>query len=37
MAVDKLDQWRKEGIDFASALENAAVAGWQGLYKPDVR
>lgn len=37
MALDKLDQWRKEGLDFASALENAAVAGWQGLFKPDAR
>ena len=35
MAVEKLDQWRQEGIDFAAALENAAVAGWQGLFKPD--
>lgn len=37
MAVEKLDQWRQEGIDFAAALENAAVAGWQGLFKPDDR
>jgi len=35
MAVEKLGQWRQEGIDFAGALENAAVAGWQGLFKPD--
>jgi len=37
IAVDKLDQWRLDGIDFASALENAAVAGWKGLFKPDAR
>ena len=36
MAVDKLDSWRKQGIDHAAALENAAIAGWQGLFKPDV-
>ena len=35
MAVDKLDSWRKQGIDHAAALENAAIAGWQGLFKPD--
>ena len=36
MAVDKLDSWRQQGIDHAAALENAAIAGWQGLFKPDV-
>ena len=36
MAVDKLDSWRQQGIDYAAALENAAIAGWQGLFKPDV-
>ena len=36
MAVDKLDAWRQQGIDHAAALENAAIAGWQGLFKPDV-
>ena len=35
MAVDKLDSWRQQGIDYAAALENAAIAGWQGLFKPD--
>lgn len=35
MAVDKLAQWRQAGIDYAAALENAAIAGWQGLFKPD--
>jgi hypothetical protein len=35
MAIDKLDQWRLEGIDYAAALENAAVAGWAGLFRPD--
>lgn len=36
MAVDKLDAWRQQGVDYAAALENAAIAGWQGLFKPDV-
>ena len=36
MAVDKLDAWRREGVDHAAALENAAIAGWQGLFKPDM-
>lgn len=36
MAVEKLDDWRQQGIDHALALENAAIAGWQGLFKPDV-
>ena len=36
MAVDKLGSWRQQGIDHAAALENAAIAGWQGLFKPDV-
>ena len=36
MAVDKLAQWQQAGIDYAAALENAAIAGWQGLFKPDV-
>lgn len=36
MAVDKLADWRQQGIDHAAALENAAIAGWQGLFKPDV-
>lgn len=36
MAVQKLDAWRQAGIDHAAALENAAIAGWQGLFKPDV-
>lgn len=36
MAVDKLDAWRQEGVDHATALENAAIAGWQGLFKPDM-
>lgn len=35
MAVDKLDAWRREGVDHAAALENAAIAGWQGLFKPE--
>lgn len=35
MAVDKLDAWRKAGKDYASALENAALGGYQGLFLPD--
>ncbi len=35
MAVNKLDAWRTEGVDHAAALENAAIGGWQGLFKPD--
>ena len=35
LAVEKLDSWRLAGIDCAAALENAAIAGWQGLFKPD--
>jgi DNA-binding transcriptional ArsR family regulator len=34
LAAKKLGQWRDEGIDWRQALENAAMAGWQGLYKP---
>lgn len=34
MAVEKLSKWRAEGIDYALALENAAIAGWQGLFEP---
>jgi len=36
LAVEKLAAWRDEGIDHARALESAAIAGWQGLFKPDV-
>lgn len=35
LAVDKLAKWRAEGIDYATALESAAVGGWQGLFLPD--
>lgn len=35
IAIDKLAKWRDAGIDHAAALENAALAGWQGLFKPD--
>ena len=34
LAVDKLAKWRSEGIDYAQALENAAIGGWQGLFEP---
>lgn len=35
MAVDKLDAWRLAGLDYAGALENAAMGGYQGLFLPD--
>lgn len=35
LAIDKLAKWREAGIDHAEALENAAIGGWQGLFKPD--
>lgn len=34
MAVEKLARWKADGIDHALALENAAIAGWQGLFEP---
>jgi hypothetical protein len=37
MAVQKLMAWRDAGDDFAGALENAAVGGWQGLFLPEGR
>ena len=35
ISLEKLESWRAAGIDHAAALENAAVGGWQGLFKPD--
>jgi hypothetical protein len=35
LAVDKLAAWKAEGVDYAAALENAAIGGWQGLFRPD--
>jgi hypothetical protein len=35
MAIDKLGGWRDKGLDFAGALENAAMGGYQGLFLPD--
>ena len=35
LAVSKLDAWRLAGQDYATALENAAVGGYQGLFLPD--
>lgn len=37
LAVAKLETWRKAGQDFAGALENAAVGGYQGLFLPDAQ
>ena len=35
MTVDKLMAWRDQGLDYAGALENAALGGYQGLFLPD--
>lgn len=35
LAVNKLDAWRQDGQDYAGALENAAMGGYQGLFLPD--
>ena len=35
VAIETLAEWRDEGTDFAAALKNAAIGGWQGLFKPD--
>jgi hypothetical protein len=35
LSVDKLAGWRSQGLDFAGALEDAAVGGYQGLFLPD--
>jgi uncharacterized protein YdaU (DUF1376 family) len=32
--VEKLDAWRKAGIDFEKALKNSAENGWSGLFDP---
>ena len=32
--VNKLDDWRKSGIDYRQALKDAAAAGWSGLFEP---
>jgi len=37
LSVDKLDKWRQADSDFAGALENAAVGGYQGLFLPDAK
>ena len=37
MAIEKLKGWREKGEDYAGALENAAVGGWQGLFLPEGR
>lgn len=35
MAVDKLAEWRAAGLNYAGALENAALGGNQGLFLPN--
>ena len=34
LAVNKLLAWKQSGIDYAQALENAAMGGYQGLFEP---
>ena len=34
IAVNKLLSWKESGIDYAQALENAAMGGYQGLFEP---
>ena len=36
LSVDKLAEWRSQGLDYAGALENAAAGGYQGLFLPDI-
>jgi hypothetical protein len=36
MAVKKLSVWRDGNVDHHKALENAAMAGWRGLFEPTV-
>ena len=35
LAITKLRKWRDSGLDYAAALENAAMNGWQGIFPPD--
>jgi hypothetical protein len=35
LSIDKLAAWKAKGVDYAAALENAAIGGWQGLFEPD--
>ena len=32
--VKKLEKWKEAGLDYASALHESAVNGWQGLFNP---
>lgn len=32
--VRKLERWKEAGLDYASALHESAVNGWQGLFDP---
>lgn len=32
--VEKLSQWREQGLDYAKALADAADSGWKGLFEP---
>ena len=34
LAVNKLAKWREAGLNYAGALENAAVGAYQGLFLP---
>jgi hypothetical protein len=35
LAVETLSEWKNAGLDYKTALKNAAVGGWQGLFLPD--
>jgi hypothetical protein len=35
--VDKLWKWMQGGMDYQSALKDAALAGWQGLHEPKAK
>jgi uncharacterized protein YdaU (DUF1376 family) len=35
-AIRKLSRWRDAGLDWQKSLEDAAVAGWQGLFEPKI-
>jgi uncharacterized protein YdaU (DUF1376 family) len=37
LAVSTLSDWRDAGLDYATALQNAAVGGWQGLFLPEAK
>ena len=34
MVIEKLEKWKNSGLDYAKSLEDAAIAGYQGLVEP---